>query len=277
MEGIFTKVTLAKSWVSIRLPWLIFPLIPVKRRIDLACIRRINLEAPYGSRAAVFLYYLKNNKERHFYLPRFNHNIPYLRQMMALKDRIEPPPVAPASGFGSEAQGMHSMQTGLMKGKGAPRLRRRFIDKVLYELTVYSLLVFLGVSGWVTLSMPFSNKLEAFIMGPTLAFLCFMLAAVCNYLPVIGPILIWFVGHAIIRAALWLLQMPNTTWDTPAVVNQFLGRWNIAPIHSTLVEFLFWATLIISIELSIRGILGWFERRAQIKFMRAQEEEIITT
>ncbi len=96
MEGFYTKVTLAESWVSIRLPWLIFPLIPVKRRIDLACIRRINLEAPYGSRAAVFLYYLKNNKERHFYLPRFNHNIPYLREMVALKERIEPPPVAHA-------------------------------------------------------------------------------------------------------------------------------------------------------------------------------------
>jgi hypothetical protein len=277
MEGIYTKVTLAESWVSIRLPWLIFPLIPVVKKMDLACIRRINLEAPYGSRAAVFLYYLKNNKERHFYLPRFNHNIPYLRQMMALMDRIEPPTVASASGFGNAVQGMDSMQKGVKKGKGAPRLRRRFIDKALYELIVYSFLVFLGISGWVTLAMPASNKLEAFIVGPTLAFLCFMLAAVCNYLPVIGSIAIWFLGRAIIHATLWLFQMPNTAWDTPAVVNQFLGRWNIAPIHSTLVEFLFWATLIISIELSISSILGWFERRAQKKFMRSQEEEMTTT
>ena len=276
MEGLFTKVTLAESWISIRLPWLIFPLIPVVKRIDLVRVRRINLEAPYGSRAAVFLYYLENNKERHFYLPRFNHNIPYLRLMIALKDRIEPPTVAPESGFGSEVPGMHSMQKGLMKGKGTPRLRRRFIDKVLYELIVYSFLMFLGISGWVTLSMPASNKLEAFIVGPILAFLCFLLAAVGNYLPFIGSILIWFLGRAIIHATLWLFQMPNTTWDTPAVVNQFLGRWNIAPIHSTLVEFLFWGTLIISIELSISGILGWFERRAQKKFIRTQEEEMTT-
>jgi len=276
MEGFFTKVTLAESWVSIRLPWIIFPLIPVVKRIDLARIRRINLEAPYGSRDAVFLYYLENNKERHFYLPRFNHNIPYLRIMMALMNRIEPPIVAPEPGFGSEVQGMGLMEKGLLKEKGPPRLRRRFIDKVLYELIVYSFLVFLGISGWVTLSMPASNKLEAFIIGPTLAFLCFILAAVCNYLPGIGSISIWFLGRAIIHAILWLFQMPNTTWDTPAEVNQFLGRWNIAPIHSTLVEFLFWATMIISIELSISGILGWFERRAQKKFMRTQDEEIST-
>ncbi len=164
------------------------------------------------------------------------------------------------------------MQMGDMKGKGAPRLRRRFIDKVLYELTVYSFLVFLGISGWVTLSMPFSSKLEAFIMGPTLAFFCILLAAVCNYLPVIGTIAIWFVGRALIHAMLWLFQLPNTTWETPAVVNQFLGRWNIAPIHSTLVEFLFWGTLILSIELSISGILGWFQRRAQKKSARCRKK-----
>ena len=168
------------------------------------------------------------------------------------------------------------MPKGLLKGKGVPRLRRRFIDKVLYELIVYSFLVFLGITGWVTLSMPASNKLEAFIVGPFLAFLCLLLAAVGNYLPVIGSISIWFLGRAIIRATLWLFQMPNTTWETPAVVNQFLGRWNIAPIHSTLVEFLFWGTLIISIELSISGIFGWFARRAQKKFIRTQEEERTT-
>lgn len=272
MEGIYTKVTIAENWVSIRLPWLIFPLIPVVRRIDLARIRRINLQAPYGSRAAVFLYYYEKNKERHYYLPRFEHNIPYIRIMMALKNRIEPPLSPPTSAPDSEPQGTHSTKEGLIKGKHTPRLRRRFIDKALYELTVYSFLALLGISGWITLSLPTSNKIEAFVVGPFLAFVCFLLAAACGFLPGIGPIAFWFLGHPIIRAILWLFQVPDVNWDTPPVMNQLLARWNIPPVHSTLVEFFFWATLIISIEVSISNIVDRIWRRAYKNFMQSRGE-----
>jgi hypothetical protein len=89
MEGIYTKVTISDEWVAVRLPWLIFPLIPVVKRINLDQIHRINLFAPYGSRTAVYLYFLNNNKERHFYLPRFKNNPPYIEEMIALQKRVE--------------------------------------------------------------------------------------------------------------------------------------------------------------------------------------------
>jgi len=268
MEGIYTKVTITDSWVSVRLPWLIFPIIPVVKRINLERIQRINLFAPYGSRRAVFLYYFEKNKERHFYLPRFEHNPAYIQIMMALKDRIEPPPIPSVSSLGSESQEAPSAKEALIKAKRTPSLRPRFIDKALNELIVYSLLAMLGISGWITLSLPASNKMEAFIVGPTIALLCFLLAAVfSSFLPGVGPIAFWFLGRPIVRAILWLLQVPDVNWDSPPVMNQFLARWNIPPAHSTLVEFLFWATIIISIEVSIGSFVGWLRRRAYKKFI----------
>jgi hypothetical protein len=262
MEGIYTKVTIAENWVSIQLPWVIFPIIPVVRRIDLERIRRINLFAPYGSRAAVFLYYFEKNRERHFYLPRFKHNPAYIQIMMALKDRIEPPLIPSISSSDSEPQGTLSAKEALIKAKRYPRLLTRFVYKVLYPLIAFSILAMVGTSGWITLSLPASSKIDAFAAGFSLASVCFWLAF-CGFLPGgIGQVAFWFLGHPILRAILWLFQVPDVSWETPQVVNQLLGRWNISPIHSTLVEFLFWATLIISIELSITGIEGWLRRRA---------------
>jgi hypothetical protein len=89
MEGIYTKVTIADEWVAVRLPWLIFPIIPIEKKINLDQIHRINLFAPYGSRMAVYLYFLSNNKERHFYLPRFKNNPPYIEEIIAIQKRVE--------------------------------------------------------------------------------------------------------------------------------------------------------------------------------------------
>jgi len=276
MEGFYTKVTMTDSWVSIRLPWLIFPIIPVVKRIDLERIQRINLFAPYGSRAAVFLYYFEKNKERHFYLPRFEHNPAYIQIMLALKDRVEPSLIPSISSSDSESQGTLSAKEALIKAKRYPSPHPRFIDKALNELIVYSVLALFGIGGWITLSLPASNKIEAFIVGSSLAFVCFLLAVVfCSFLPGIGVIAFWFLGHPIIRAILWLFQVPDVNWDTPLVMNQFLARWNIPPVHSTLVEFFFWATLIISIEVSISNIVSRIWRRAYKKFLKSRGEKII--
>jgi len=262
MEGLYTKVTITDSWVSIRLPWLIFPIIPVVKRIDLERIKRINLFTPYGSRAAVFLYYLEKNKERHFYLPRFKHNPAYIQIMMALKDRIEPPLIPSISSPDSEPQGILSEKDALFKAKCYPHKGTRFIDKVFYPLIALSILAMAGISGWITLSLPTSSKSDAFAAGFSVSIVCFWLPF-CGFFPGgIGLVAFLFLGHPIIRAILWLVRVPDVNWETPPVVNQLLGRWNISPIHSTLVEFLFWATLVISIEFLISSIATWLRRRA---------------
>ena len=270
MEGIYTKVTITPNWVSIRLPWLIFPLFPTVKKIEPDRIRRINLFAAYGSRKAVFLYYLKKNKERHFYLPRFEHNPDYLQTMKAWKDRLEPPPSPSILSMGSEALGILTTKEESLKAKRYPSLRPHFIDKVLHELTVYSLLAMVGISGWITLSLPASSKVEAFTIGAGLAFL-FVFLAFCGSLPGLGQIAFWFLGRPLIRAILWLFQLPDVTWDTPPVLNQFLARFHLSPIHSTWVEFLFWAILVISAIISLSTILSWLRRRAYKKSLRSQQ------
>ncbi len=269
MEGIYTKVTLAESWVSIRLPWLVFPLIPTVKRIDLERVRRVNLFAAYGSRTAVFLYYMQKNKERHFYLPKFKYDPAYLQMMVALKDRIEPPPVRPVSPTDGAPQGMLSAKDALLKANRRPGLRPHFIENILNSLIAFSLLGMVAIGGWITLSLPGSSKTDAFSVGFSLAFLCFWLA-LCGLLPGIGQVAFWFLGQPVIRSIMWLLQVPDVGWDTPPVANQLLARWNIPPVHSTLVEFLFWAVLIISIELSLIVVLGWLRRRAYKSSMVVQ-------
>ena len=91
MEGVFSKVTSTSQWVTLRTPWLVFPLIMVTKKLVLEKVKRVNLFAPYGSRIAVFLFYLKGKKERRFYLPKFKHSPEYLEEMTAIQNRVEPP------------------------------------------------------------------------------------------------------------------------------------------------------------------------------------------
>jgi hypothetical protein len=89
MEGIYTKVTFTEEWVSVRLPWLIFPVIPVVKKINLDQILKIDAYAHYGSRIAVYLYYLKGNKERRFYLPKFKNSPGYGEEILAIQKKLE--------------------------------------------------------------------------------------------------------------------------------------------------------------------------------------------
>jgi hypothetical protein len=89
MEGIYTKVTITENWISIRLPWLIFPVLPITKKVDIDEINRMNLFAPYGSRTAVFLYFYDRSKERHFYLPRFKHNQNYINDILTIQKKVE--------------------------------------------------------------------------------------------------------------------------------------------------------------------------------------------
>jgi len=59
------------------MPWLIFPLIPVEKKIGIHSIERMDLFGRYGTRRAVYLYYLKNSRQKKFYLPWFQHDPRY--------------------------------------------------------------------------------------------------------------------------------------------------------------------------------------------------------
>ena len=163
-----------------------------------------------------------------------------------------------------------NIKEAVVKAKRYPSLRLRFIDKVLTASMGFSFLALLGISGGITRALPISSKVEAFTIGSGLAFVCFFLAF-GGFLPGIGQVAFWFLGRPVVRAIFWLFQLPDVNWDTSPVVNQFLARRNIPPVHSTLVEFLFWAILIISIEISIDSIIWWFRRRAIKRYMQSQD------
>ena len=92
MEWIYTKVTIGIEQVTVRLPWVIFPLVPVIKRLDRSRIEHVDLSVPYGTRNAVFLYYHDMNKYRHFYLPKFLHSSAYFQEILKIKQEVDPEP-----------------------------------------------------------------------------------------------------------------------------------------------------------------------------------------
>ncbi len=93
MEWVYTKVMINNERISVRLPWVIFPLIPVMKRLDRSRIEHVDLSAPYGTRTAVFLYYHDRKKYRHFYLPKFLHSSAYFQEIVKIKQEVDPEPV----------------------------------------------------------------------------------------------------------------------------------------------------------------------------------------
>jgi len=80
MEGLITRVTFSSTQITLRTPWKIFPLFWAINRVGIDKIESINMQVPYGTRYAIFLYYRRKNKVRKFYLPRFNNQPNYLKE-----------------------------------------------------------------------------------------------------------------------------------------------------------------------------------------------------
>ena len=274
IEGIFTRVTITGQKISFRTPWVVFPVLLMTKNIPVSNIEQIRFMVSYGiGRFAVQVAYQQGERKRILHLPQFK-NSQYIQAMKAVQERVEPAAQAPSSLGGTPQLTLSAKDVSLDSAKRSHNLRPRFIDKILNAPIGLSILALFGISGWITLSLPASSKTDAFAVGLNLAFVCFWLA-LCGLLPGIGQIALWFLGHPIIRAILWLFRVPDVNWDAPPVVNQFLARWSIPPVHSTLVEFIFWATLIISIEMSLGNIVAGLRRRAYKKSMQSRGEEII--
>ena len=263
MEGITTKVTIADNWVSIRLPWLVFPIFSITKKIDLENIHRINLFAPYGSRMAVYLYFYKNNRERHFYLPRFKNNPPYMEEILSIQKRVES--VYPS------VEGNMSIYSDWVKAKDDPLLQKVlpfnrltiFIQRVVQYLYGFIFLAIIGVSTWITRSVP-PGGIEAVVIGLNVGVI-FSLFGMIGMVPVFGQVLFWFFGRwviGVISNLFFQLSPDKIYWDTPELVNKLLSLFHIQPIHATFSDFLFWSILVCSIIISLDKGVSWLRRRA---------------
>lgn len=276
MERAFSRVTFGDQEISFCTPWSsIFPFVLITKHIPITSLSEIKFFAPYPAAReyAIQLTYQQGKRKRLLKIPQFKDSR-YLHRMKALQDLIEPPAIPAPSSPRSETLGTLTPMEPLVKAKHYPGLRSGFFSKILIDLVVFSLAAAACISGWITLALPVTSKFEAFILGAALCFqFNIIFLVVCGFLPGMGQVVFWFVGHPIIRAVLWLFQMADISWETPPVVNQFLARWNIPPVHSTLVEFLFWAVLVISMELSVGNVMDGLWRRAYKKSSQSQGEE----
>jgi hypothetical protein len=260
VEGIFTRVTLTDEKVSFRTPWVIFPVFLVTKHVPLVEIEQVRLMVPHGmGRFTVLVTYQQDGRRQAIHLPQFK-NSQYIQAMKALQERVEPASIPAPSTLSEDPQRMLAAKSALLNAKRLRSSRPHFVEKILNALITFSVFATVGVSGWITLSLPISSKADAFAVGFGVASTCFWLA-LCGLLPVVGQVAFWFLGYPVIRAVAGFFKVPDVSWDTPTVVNQFLARLGLAPIHSTLVEFIFWAVLVISIEISLSCLLAWLRRR----------------
>jgi hypothetical protein len=262
MEGIFTKVTIAQDWITIKLPWLIFPLIPIEKKINLANVHRVNPFASYGSRTAVFLYYYKNNKEQHLTIPKFKYNHAYLEEIDAIKKQIDASHSPLPAVKDTHTGGMPSKAEILQRSMSTYNLPLSFPERILHWL------YFLVLIGVFTLSCMISNTLsmdngESLAIGFNLAFAISILGFL-GLVPGIGQIVIWYSGHWLITTfALFFFRIDTDAilWHTPGWVNQFLAQFHIQPIQASYTNILFASILLFSILISVDRTIGWLRRR----------------
>jgi hypothetical protein len=263
MEGITTKVTIADNWVSIRLPWLVFPIFSITRRIDLENIHRINLFAPYGSRIAVYLYFYKNNRERYFYLPRFKNNPPYMEEILSIQKRVETVYPTVEGNISLYAESVKEKDDPLLQNRGAPFSGRPiFIHRIIQTLFGFVFFGIIGVSAWITSSVP-PGGIDALSIGLTMGFF-FAWFGMLGMFPVIGQVLFWFFGRWVIGAVSWFFfqfSPEKFYWETPEVVNKLLAQFQLQPIRATFADFLFWSILVFSIIISLDNGIGWLTRQ----------------
>ena len=209
IEGIFTKVTITDQKISHQAPWVIFPLILVTKNIAIPSIHHIDLMVGYGiGRFAVQVGYQRGEKKRYAFIPQFKDS-EYIRTVVALKNWLEvsPVPAAPsASGESRETFLSHKKEEALKPNRyisSRPLLIERFLT-VIINLSIFAMF---GICGWITTNLP-APKVEAFMAGFGVAIVCIWIAF-CGVWPGIGQVALWLLGRPVIRAVLWLFQLPK--------------------------------------------------------------------
>jgi hypothetical protein len=270
MQGVSTRVTIHEETIILKKPWFPFPFFTTTRRIRLADISQLKMSLGFGGgNITLFVHKNASKKIRQIPFPQFK-DTNYLREMVAIKTRVEPPSllVKPATEL-PESESLVE-PTNIPAGTKKPTFRMRpyFIEKVLYTFTSLGMLEMALIGGWITTTL-IGKKTDTFSVGFSAGSLCFFLA-LCGLFPGIGQVAFWFLGHPVLKAIFWLLQIKGDeiNWDAPFAVNQFLKQLNIPPIHSTFTEFIFWSVLVISIFISLTVIIGWFKRQAYKKFIK---------
>ena len=260
MEYVYTKVTISENQVSIRLPWVVFPLIPVEKEIELDQVHRIDLFAQYGTRTAVFMYYYKNGKERHFYIPRYKYNPAYLEEILKIQKRIEskyPPPEVILSADSDAIKASDQFYT-------APHYRKLALlpERILHELIVFASLGIVAMNGLIFSNNP-PGGVEAFIIGAGMGFAFTSLGFLGNF-PLISQVVIWFFGRWVIKAIsqfIFSIDTDSLLWSTPSSIDPLLSQFKINPIHASSTDFLFWSLLLFSVLISLQTIAGWLRQR----------------
>jgi hypothetical protein len=248
MEGITTKVTIADDWVSIRLPWLVFPVFSITKKIDLENIHRINLFTQYGSRIAVYLYF---------------NNPPYMEEILSIQRRVESMYPTVEGNIALYADSVKATNDPLLQKVPSFNGRSIFIQRVIQFLFGFVFFGIIGVSAWITSSMP-PGGIDAVAIGLNMGFF-FAWFGLLGMVPVIGQVLFWFFGRwviGVISGLFFHLSPDKIYWEPPELINKLLTQFHIQPIHATFADFLFWSILFFSIIISLDHGIGWLRRRA---------------
>jgi hypothetical protein len=270
---VFTRVVITSQTIALHTPRLIFPFLPVTKKIPIEQIKQIQFMVPHFIwRSAIELTTRQGDKNRRVKIPQFKDS-QYIQNLRTIQARIVPTPDLARSLSGNAIQGSPA----LINSKRLQIPPRSIFSMNVSGLWAFSSLLMVCISGWITLSLPIPSRLEAFGIGFGLAATCFWLSF-CGFLPAgLGQVAFWFLGRPSIHAAMWLFQIPDVSWDTPAVVNNLLRQFNLPPIHSTLVEFTFWATLFISLEFTLGNTVDWFRRRNYDRAIQKEEQNELRT
>ncbi len=254
MEGLITKVTISDSEIQHRTPNKIFPLLWVTKKIQIDKIEGIAMNIPYGMRIAINLFYLQNNKQKKFYLPRFRNQQNYIDEFKEINERLAQPSPLVMSVVSpkSDEEVASDMLAATRSKMPIVRLWNTFVKSVSGIFILEVLLV----SGTFCLQLPVSG-VEAFVVGVSAGFFCIMISIVAAF-PFIGQILIWFFGRKVINIIFWFFGIkPDTLFLSPQINELIQDLLHTSTLKFSLTDFIFWNVLILSILFSLDRIIKW--------------------
>jgi len=259
---LYTRVIITDTEIYHRAPLKIFPFIPKNYRLAIKSIERVDLEAKSGGMPAIFLYYRKNKKQKCFYLPRFN-NPEYIKELTQIHTLL----FTQIASQMLTQPGLPDQTTSIPQTlQQSTSLRPAALDKALVwvgQIFAWGLVIGVGY----TMAKFTTSVEDAWLTGITAASFAYLIGFLVpniGRLPFIGQLAYLYLGEKFfslifgifhIDVAAYFLQIP------PGILKIIHSWFPVFPVTVSLLDFIFYDILALSILVSIDVIDGWLRKR----------------
>lgn len=256
MVWFYTRVVIDEDWIVMRHPVRLFPIIPKICKLYIPKIEHVDYSSSLGL-GFVFAFYYRNQKRLvdRFLLPNFRFDHEYGKMIIQIRQKVDPEQ--------EKFDHAERIKTALIKTaieennykKQTKNKTHVFLQSLLKWMETV-LVSWICVSNvWIIYSV--------FPKNPTAHFTAFGIGALLvllgqiGHFPILGQLLLWVFGKNIIvfiLDSIFQIQADILFLKAPDWANSFFTFFNIKPLDTSIVNYLFIPIFLLSIILSLQEI-----------------------